>query len=548
MPRGRHSALATLCLVFGCIAGPGMQVALVRAQPAPAAVPATGQPAAPTDSLGRTTPRGTVLGFLNSARDGKNELARQYLDTRLSPKQAEERAHQLFVVLDVRLPARLTQLSDTPEGSGTNPLTPNQEVVGTIAGPDGPVDIVVERLDRGKAGQLWLFSGRTLEAVPALYEEIVADSGATPIRRFMTRTRAEGFRLFEWLSVLLGVIALYAIATALNRVLTPLIGRAWNALFGRVQPWRGDALPVPARLLLLALVARWLLSMAYVSIFVRQFWSNAASLVTIVSVVWLLVLLNGVIEDRIRRRMPRGNVIAAVSLLRLLRRAADVLVIFAGLLATLRLFVIDATPALAGLGVGGIAVALAAQKTLENVVAGASLIFDQAVRIGDFLRMGDVTGTVDHIGLRSTRIRTLDRTIVSIPNSQIANASLETLSMRDKFWFHPEVRLRYDTTPQQLRAVLDGIRGLLGSHPSVDSESTHVRFIRLGPFSFDIEVFAYLLATDWSHFLQIQEQLLFGITDVVERAGTGLALPSQTMYMAGERDAPALSSLPGDVG
>ena len=153
----------------------------------------------------------------------------------------------------------------------------------------------------------------------------------------------------------------------------------------------------------------------------------------------------------------------------------------------------DPTPALAGLGVGGIAVALAAQKTLENVIAGASLIFDQAVRVGDVLKMGDVQGTVDHIGLRSTRLRTLDRTIVSVPNSQIANMSLETLSARDKFWFHPVVGVRHETMPQQLHAVVDGIRRLLDEHPSVDRESVRVRFLSLGPFSLDVDVFAYVV-------------------------------------------------------
>ena len=170
------------------------------------------------------------------------------------------------------------------------------------------------------------------------------------------------------------------------------------------------------------------------------------------------------------------------------------LAIFVGVLATLRHFGVDPTPALAGLGVGGIAVALAAQKTLENVIAGASLIFDQAVTTGDFLKMGEISGTVDHIGLRSTRIRTLDRTIVSVPNSQIANACLETLSARDKFWFHHVVGLRYETTPDQLRAVVDGIRGVLASQPLTDRDSVRVRFLRLGAFSLDVDVFAYLRA------------------------------------------------------
>jgi MscS family membrane protein len=209
----------------------------------------------------------------------------------------------------------------------------------------------------------------------------------------------------------------------------------------------------------------------------------------------------------------------------------DVLVVFIALLLVLRYFGVDPTPALAGLGVGGIAVALAAQKTLENVIAGASLIFDQAVRVGDTLKVGEITGTVDHIGLRSTRMRTPDRTVVSIPNSQIANASLETLSARDKFWFHPVVGLRYETSPEQLRAVLDGLRRLLETHPSVDPESVRVRFVRLGAFSLDIELFAYLFASDWNRFLEMQEDLLLNVTEIVRRAGTEIAFPSQTMYV-----------------
>jgi MscS family membrane protein len=236
----------------------------------------------------------------------------------------------------------------------------------------------------------------------------------------------------------------------------------------------------------------------------------------------------------VQLRLARTAGPAAASLLRVLRRAADVLVIFLGLLATLRLFSVDATPALAGLGVGGIAVALAAQKTLENVIAGASLIFDQAVRVGDFLKMGEFTGTVEHIGLRSTRLRTMDRTVVSIPNSQIANASLETISARDKFWFRHVVGLRYETTPTELRAVLEGLRRLLKRDRCVDTTSVRVRFFRLGAFSLDVEVFAYVLAADWNQFLELQEDLLFRVTETIHDAGVQIAFPSQTMYVESE--------------
>jgi MscS family membrane protein len=262
----------------------------------------------------------------------------------------------------------------------------------------------------------------------------------------------------------------------------------------------------------------------------RQILSNLTALLTIAAVAWLLMRLGEEIETIVVRRLATSNA-ATISLLRVGRRCVDVLVVFIALLAILRHFGIDPTPALAGLGVGGIAVALAAQKTLENVIAGASLIFDQAVRVGDSLKMGEIVGTVDHIGLRSTRIRTLDRTVISVPNSQIASASLETLSARDKFWFHPVLGLRYETTPDQLRTILDGIRRLLTTHDSVSQESVRVRFIRLGAFSMDVDVFAYVFATDWNQFLEIQEGLLFNIADIVTRAGTGIAFPSQTMYV-----------------
>jgi MscS family membrane protein len=188
---------------------------------------------------------------------------------------------------------------------------------------------------------------------------------------------------------------------------------------------------------------------------------------------------------------------------------------------------------MAGLGIGGIAVALAAQKTLENVIGGLSLIFDRAVCVGDFLKVGEASGTVESIGLRSTRIRTPDRTLLSVPNGQIANVSIETISSRDMFWFHHFLGLRYATTPAQLRAVVDGIVRRLGGHPAVDPASIRATFLRFGPSSLDVEVVAYIVAKDWPQFLEIQQELLLGIMDVVEQADTAIALPAQTLHLAG---------------
>jgi len=488
------------------------------------------RPESVSDRLGRSTPRGTVFGFLSAARSGDNATAAQYLNTKLSRKDAEDLAQQLFVILDTRLPARLTQLSTDPEGSRTGALGPDRELVGTIARDSGDVPIVVERVASGSSGYVWLFARTTLAAVPDLYEEVslISIDGAVP--QFLVRTRLGGLRLFDWLAVLLGLPLLYLLMVLLNRLLSPAIAMAWRGMSGRSGLTGRDLLPTPARLILLAIAVHWLASVVRLPLFARQFWFSTSVLIAIASSVWLGILFNGVGEQLIRRRLGASHMTAVASLLRLARRFADIIVIFVGVLVLFRRLSIDPTPALAGLGVGGIAVALAAQKTLENVIGGMSLIFDRAVTEGDFLKVGDTVGSVDHVGLRSTRIRTLDRTVVTVPNSQIANMSLETLSARDTFWFHPIVGLRYETTSEQLKAILSDLRALLADRTDVDQETLRVRFVRMNVYSLDVEIFAYLRARDWDHFLELQEPLLFAVMEIVRNAGTDIAFPSQTLY------------------
>jgi MscS family membrane protein len=226
-------------------------------------------------------------------------------------------------------------------------------------------------------------------------------------------------------------------------------------------------------------------------------------------------------------------------MLRLARRMADGIVMVIGFAIVLSYFNVDPTAALAGLGIGGIAIALSAQKTLENVIGGFSITFDKAVRVGDFVKLGETSGTVDYIGLRSTRIRTLDRTMLSVPNGQIANVNIETLSARDKFRFTHFIGLGYETSAAQMRTIVADTRKLLLRHTLADDSSIRARFVRLGPWSIDIEVFAYIFARDWAHFLEVQEELLLDVMDIVERAGARIAVPEQRLSLAGADDDPA---------
>ena len=229
--------------------------------------------------------------------------------------------------------------------------------------------------------------------------------------------------------------------------------------------------------------------------------------------------------------LARGRA-AAVPMVPLGAKAAKgVVLVFVGL-AMLQNLGVNVTGILAGLGIGGLAVALAAQKTVENLFGGMTLTLDQPVRVGDFCRFGDRIGTVEEIGLRSTRVRTLDRTVVTVPNGEFAGLQLENFSRRDRIWLHPTIGLRYETTPDQLRHVLVEIRKMLYAHPLVHPDPVRIRFVGFGAYSLDLEIFAYVRATDYGEFLAVQEDVYLRIMDIVAASGTGFAFPSQTTYFA----------------
>jgi MscS family membrane protein len=271
-------------------------------------------------------------------------------------------------------------------------------------------------------------------------------------------------------------------------------------------------------------------------------------MLTIVGAVWLVLSIVDFTERLIQRRFQATGLGEKMALLRLGRRALDVIVVVSGALIVLNVFGIDPTAALAGLGIGGIAVALAAQKTLENVIGGLSLVFDEAVQVGDTVKLGEIVGTVEQIGLRSTRIRTVDRTMLTVPNGQISAASIETVSVRDKFLFRHIVGLRYETSSAELRAVVDGVRAFLVGTTGVEAESVRVRFVRFGPSSLDLELFAYFYAVDWPAFLEIQEGLLLRVMGIVEESGSGIAFPSQTLYLKEGRVSPPAAADAQTVG
>jgi MscS family membrane protein len=221
-----------------------------------------------------------------------------------------------------------------------------------------------------------------------------------------------------------------------------------------------------------------------------------------------------------------------VSLVPLGARVVKIAILVVGVLTMLAQLGYSVATLLAGLGIGGLAIALAAQKTMENLFGAFSIGADQPFREGDFVRIEDFVGTVEHIGLRSTRFRTLDRTLITIPNGRLADMRLESFSVRDRIRLACTVGLVYETSAEQMREVLAGLESVLRAHPKIWPDAVVVRFMALGASSLDIEVMAWFQTSDWGEFQSIRQDILLAFLGVVERAGTAFAFPTQTIHLA----------------
>ena len=218
-------------------------------------------------------------------------------------------------------------------------------------------------------------------------------------------------------------------------------------------------------------------------------------------------------------------------LLAVAARAARVAVVALGGLTALSELGYPVGSLLAGLGLGGLAFALAAQKTVENLFGAVSLAVDQPFREGDFVRVEDFVGHVELIGMRSTRFRTLDRTLIAIPNGKLADSRLESFAARDRLRLACTVQLVYQTTAAQLRQVLEGLERVLRAHPKIWPEAVVVRFKELGASSLDIEVMAWFQTSDWGEFQLIRQDVLISFMEVVEKVGSSFAYPTQTVHL-----------------
>src|SRR5580765_72155 len=527
MIRGLRT-ISLLALIFSCTISAWSQGSITQIlQPNGKDKP----PAAP-DPLGRETPNGTLFGFLQAVQAENYTTAAQYLQ--MSPARRSvlgaQVATELKTVLDIAFVGSLRTISTNPEGTPQPGIPPDHERVGTLSVDDSEVDVILIRVTDPNAGRIWLFSSDTLSRIPELYEQVEAHQVETHVPRVLVQWHFLGMSAWLWLALLVAIPVAAVLAWILiELVVFPLMW--WRGI--RKQPQLADWRKVsgPVWLVLGVMIHRILVSFLGMPLLHRHYYYMTARVVFITGIGWLALRALSRGMQRLRdRAIARGHT-GTGSLVLLGQRVAKALVVIAAALAVLGVLGFNLTTALAGLGIGGLAIGFGAQKTIENLFGGISLLGDEVIRVRDTCNFNGRVGTIEDISLRSTRIRTVERTELSIPNGALVTMNIENLSRRDKFLFNPNLGLRPETTPDQLRYVLSAARRMLYQHPKVETISARIRLSGLEQGWPVLEVFTYVLTRDGNEFPAIREDILLRLMNIVEHAGTGFTFPSQNVYL-----------------
>lgn len=496
--------------------------------PAPAATP----PLKPEDPLHRDSPQNAVLSFLQSCRSENFAQAAKYLNFRGIPhdqrvKEGPRVAQQLDQLLDRDPAFDVAALSRNPEGGHEDGLPPDRERVASFKVGNQTFELQMERVTLRSGLAVWVFSADSVKLIPKLAQATSDHPIEKSLPEPLVSSTLLDTPLWRWIALALLALAVAGMTRVFSRIGLALAERAAKSFGPKAAHGAMDFLWSPLLgLICLALFRAGMEWVAPEGRF-RLYLERALALAFFLGLAWLAARLIDLGLEHLRSTMLARHGKFSSSVVPLVSRLVKLSVLLLAIAAVLSAWGYNATAILAGLGVGSIAIALAAQKTIENFFGGVSVISDRPVSVGDFCKVGDRMGTIEDIGLRSTRIRTLDRTMVSVPNGQFSSMTLENFEKRDKMLFHVTLNLRRDSTPDQVRLVLQSIARILAENSKVEAGAVPVRFVGVGTYSLDIEIFVYVLTRDYDEFLRTQQDLLLKILDAVKAAGTALALPTQ---------------------
>ena len=522
-----RSALG-LCLLAAAVA--------ISAAQLPKAAPPKAEPAASVDPLGRETPRSAVEGLLRCGERDDVACAARYLQPPADQQMDMQETAREFQALHSKYKGSIATLSDDPNGTVEEGLAPGQQRAGVMRVGGTTTDVILVRVDDPSYGKIWLISSQTVAKIPQLHAEVQGE-GPTLAERVipgpLNHRHVLGMSLAQWFAWLLSIPISIVLAWLLALLLS-VPRRIWRTV--RKAPietiWETN-LGLPLKCIVAIVIHGVFVYLLDPPLLYRTYYFRFLAALLVACFVWLVSrLADRGFEHEVSRRRTTGR--GGESILLLVQRFNRIVLLIIALVAALALLGVNVKTTLAGLGIGGLAIALGAQKTLENIIGGVSLLMDKAVHAGDFCEIGGKLGTVEDIGLRSLKVRTLDQNLLVVPNSMLAQMSFQNMKARPKLLISQNFSLRIETRSDQLRSVLDGVQRMLNEHPRVESGTSRIRVDDVSSAAFNMELWAYIKTGDWAEFTGIRQDVILKMVEIIEASGTRLAAPTRLTYVSSD--------------
>lgn len=482
------------------------------------------------DSFGRDTPRHAVQGFISALSENDYLLASNYLNLSKSDNPTTI-VRQFKQALDAggRFQPDL-QINNTPEGNLTDQLPPSQENVGVISIGDKSVPLVLERVVSKEGEQYWQFSSETLSSIP----EVIENTEPTLVSRY-TLGSLEGKKLFGYeMADLVAALTMIVSSFLLTYIFVWLLYHLLRITYPRV---RGVPLPLPDKVILpmavviMALILSEVMVYAGVSVTLREPINRFTQIASWLALTWLLLRVIDAIFTRAVNLSYKKNYTERVSILGLMRKVVKALLLIFAVIVIFGNLGFDLTTGIAALGVGGLALALGAQKTIENLVGSVVVVADSPVRIGDYCKFGTYEGTVIDIGIRSSRVRTLTRTVVTVPNGDFSSMQIENFTSRDMFRFFHQLYIKRTADIDVVFKMVKELDEYLNEHYLTNQEWNQVNILELRQDCYVIQLQAYINANGIGEFYDKQNVLFVDMLTQVAKYKVEHALPTQQLIV-----------------
>jgi MscS family membrane protein len=505
------------------------------------------KPLGPADEFNRGVPRSSLKGYLKAARDGDFERASKYLDLRYLPdsmdnSQGPQLARQLKIALDKVLWFDLDVISAHPAGFSDDGLPANRDMAGRVKTPEKTVDILMQRISRGDGMYIWKISNQTVAEIPKLYEYFGYGPFEETLSKMFPDAQFLGWQIWQWVLWLLNLTFTFLLALIITWIVNLLVGRKDTAMRRQVKPF----VAWPVRFLLWLLLEQVGLSFIGLSMTVRTIFRFDPVLPFVMT--WTAVRLVDLIVFWWGERLRRSGREDAIVLLRPARTAIRVTLIIAAVLFWLDNIGLKVSTLLAGLGVGGLAVALAAQDTLKNLLGSIMILLDKPYKVGQRIIAKGHDGIVEEIGLRSTRIRLLTGHQTAIPNDEMAKIDIENIGQRPHIRRLTNIGITYDTPPGKIEKAVDIILKILDDHEGMDPEfPPRAYFNEYHPYSLNILVLYWYHPADYWGYMQFSQGVNLQIAREFQKEGIKFAFPTSTTYLSQEDSQPLVVKLGGNL-